>query len=89
MRAKTIPILLMDSSAAEKSGRDLFVKFIERMRQRYQFVIVGYVAMPERFHLRISEPEKANPSVVIQALKLGVVRRLFSTSPKTEEKWGT
>jgi hypothetical protein len=30
--------------------------------------------MPEHFHLLISEPDKANPSVVIQALKLGVVR---------------
>jgi REP element-mobilizing transposase RayT len=40
---------------------------------------VGYVVMPEHFHLLISEPEKANPSVVIQALKLGVVRRLFPT----------
>jgi hypothetical protein len=36
----------------------------------------------------ISEPEKATPSVVIQALKLGIVRRLFPTSPKTREKWG-
>jgi REP element-mobilizing transposase RayT len=45
--------------------------------------------MPEHFHLLISEPDKANPSVVIQALKLGVVRRLFPTSPKTPEKWDT
>ena len=42
--------------------------------------------MPEHFHLLISEPEKDNPSVVIQALKLGVIRRLFPTSPKTREK---
>ena len=69
--------------------RDVFVKVLEQVRQRYQFVIVGYVVMPEHFHLLISEPEKANPSVVIQALKLGVVRRLFPTSPKTREKWGT
>jgi len=45
--------------------------------------------MPEHFHLLISEPQKPNPSVVIQALKLGVVRRLFPTSPKTREKRGT
>jgi putative transposase len=69
--------------------KDLFVKVLERIRQRYEFVVVGYVVMPEHFHLLISEPEKANPSVVIQALKLGVVRGLFPTSPKTREKWGT
>jgi REP element-mobilizing transposase RayT len=45
--------------------------------------------MSEHFHLSISEPEKATPSEVIQALELGIVRRLFPTSPKTREKWGT
>ncbi len=32
--------------------------------------------------------EKSNPSVVIQALKLGVVRRLFPSSRKMRERWG-
>jgi putative transposase len=74
---------------ASARRRDLFVKVLEQVRRRYQFVIVGYVVMPEHFHLLISEPEKATPSVVIQALKLGIVRRLFPTSPKGREKWGT
>ena len=69
--------------------KDLLVKVLEQVRQRYEFVLVGYVVMPEHFHLLISEPARANPSVVIQALKLGVVRRLFPTSPKTREKRGT
>jgi len=68
--------------------RNLFVKVLEQVRQRYEFVVVGYVVMPEHIHLLISELEKANPSVVIQALKLGKVRRLFATAPKTTEKWG-
>src|SRR5207245_2335030 len=62
--------------------RDMFLRVLEQVRQRYQFVVVGYVVMPEHFHLLISEPEKSNPSVVIQALKLGVVRRLFPSSRK-------
>ena len=69
--------------------KDLFLKVLEQVRQRYEFVAVGYVVMPEHFHLLISEPEKANPSVVIQALKLGVVRPLFPTSAKSREKRGT
>ncbi|PYX71222.1 MAG: hypothetical protein DMG72_17400 [Acidobacteria bacterium] len=64
-------------------ARDQFVKSLERVRQRYEFAVVGYVVMPEHFHLLISEPEKGTPSVVIQALKLGVVRRLFPTSRKS------
>src|SRR6266481_1226615 len=66
--------------------RDLFVRVLEQVRQRYSFVVVGYVVQPEHFHLLISEPEKGNPSVVIQALKLGVVRRLLPSSRKKRRK---
>ena len=69
--------------------RDVFVKVLEQTRERYQFVVVAYVVMPEHFHLLSSEPEKGTPSVIIQALKLGFVRRLFPTSRKTTERWGT
>jgi REP element-mobilizing transposase RayT len=40
------------------------------VRKRYDFVVVGYVVMPEHIHLLISEPQKKNPSTVMQALKL-------------------
>src|SRR5881296_3674495 len=60
--------------------RTWFLEILEQVRQRYSFVVVGYVVMPEHFHLLISEPEKGSPSVVIQALKLGVARRLLPTS---------
>ena len=62
--------------------RDLFLALLEQARRRYRFVVVGYMVMPEHFHLLISEPEEGNPSVIIQALKLGVVRRLFFASPQ-------
>ncbi|HEY1677748.1 MAG TPA: transposase [Candidatus Sulfotelmatobacter sp.] len=55
--------------------RDLLLKVIEQMRVRYRFAVVGYVVMPEHVHLLISEPQIANPSTVIQAIKLGFVRR--------------
>ena len=66
--------------------RDLFVRVLEQVRQRYQFVVVAYVVMPEHFHLLISEPEKSNPSVVIQALKLGVARRILSVRKRREKQ---
>jgi hypothetical protein len=43
--------------------RDLFLKVLEQARQRYQFVVVGCVVMPEHFHLLICEPEKGDPSL--------------------------
>jgi putative transposase len=57
--------------------RDLFLQVLERVRRRYHFVVVGYVVMPEHVHLLLSEPERGNPSVVMQALKQGFVRSLL------------
>jgi len=57
--------------------RDLLLTVLERMRNRYRFGVVGYVVMPEHVHLLISEPQVANPSTVVQAVKLGFTQRLI------------
>ncbi len=49
--------------------RDVFLQILEQVRQRYRFVVVGYVVMPEHFHLLISEPENGDPSVVMKVVK--------------------
>jgi putative transposase len=56
--------------------RDLFLKILDRVRARYQFLLVGYVVMPEHIHLLISEPKVGNPSKVMQALKQRAARSL-------------
>jgi putative transposase len=57
--------------------RDLLLAVLESVRRRYRLVIVGYVIMPEHLHLLISEPERGDPSKVMQALKQGFARRLL------------
>ena len=57
--------------------RDLFLTVLEHMRQEYRFIVVGYVVMPEHFHLLISEPQLGTPSTVLQALKIGFARRVL------------
>jgi putative transposase len=59
---------------------------LEQVRQRYQLVVVVYAVMPEHFHLLISEPERGNPSIVIQALKLGVARRVIAAEKRRERR---
>ncbi len=49
--------------------RDLFLRVLERARQKYRFVVTGYVVMPEHFHLLITEPEVGDPSVVMKVVK--------------------
>lgn len=48
------------------------------MRIAYDLVIVGYVVMPEHFHLLIAEPEKGTPSTIMQVLKQRFARRVLS-----------
>ena len=62
---------------ASAKRRNLFLTVLEQIRKSYSFVILGYVLMPEHFHLLISEPQRGTPSKVIQALKVGFVRRLL------------
>lgn len=63
--------------------RDLFLSVLEVMRKKYAFVVVGYVVMPEHIHLLISEPQRANPSVVMQAIKIGFARRLLAATRRS------
>lgn len=73
-------------------NRDLFLEVLESVRRRYRFVVVGYVVMPEHVHLLIGEPERGNPSVVMQALKQGFARRLLArlrrdAEPRQSSLW--
>ncbi|MGA8618055.1 MAG: transposase [Candidatus Sulfotelmatobacter sp.] len=79
---------LLDSG----KNRDLFLQALERVRRNYHFVVVGYVVMPEHVHLLLGEPERGNPSVVMQALKEGFARRLLrnlrsNANPRQASLW--
>jgi putative transposase len=55
--------------------RDLFL-ILEEVRTERRFVVLGYVVMPEHFHLLMSEPQVGNPSTVMQALKQRFAQRV-------------
>jgi putative transposase len=61
---------------ASVRARNLFVKILGEVRDRYGFALAGYVVMPEHIHLLISEPSKGTPSTVMQVLKQRLSRRL-------------
>jgi putative transposase len=54
------------------AARKTFKRSLETMRQRYGFLVAGYVVMPEHVHILVSEPKMALLSRAIQALKLSV-----------------
>jgi REP element-mobilizing transposase RayT len=57
-------------------AKNLFVKILGEVRDRYGFALAGYVVMPNHIHLLIGEPAKGTPSTVMQVLKQRVSRRL-------------
>jgi putative transposase len=62
---------------ASASRRDLFLQILEETRQRYRFVVAGYVVMPEHIHLLLGEPERDTPSTVMQVVKQRFARRVL------------
>jgi putative transposase len=62
---------------ASAHDRDLFLEMLEQVRRRFQFVVVGYVVMPEHVHLLVSEPRRSNPSMVMASLKQSFARRIL------------
>ena len=70
------------------SSRDMFLQVLEQVRRRYAFVVVGYVVMPEHVHLLLGEPERRNPSVVMQALKQSFARQMVrSLRARNDSTW--
>src|ERR1035437_8756023 len=63
---------LLDNDAAYS----VFERALEALRQRYGFVVAGYVLMPEHVHLLIGEPRVSTLAVVIQVLKQQTSRKL-------------
>jgi REP-associated tyrosine transposase len=57
-------------------ARNVFVKILDEVRDRFGFSLVGYVVMPEHIHLLINEPHRGTPSTAMQVLKQRVSRRL-------------
>jgi REP-associated tyrosine transposase len=57
-------------------ARDVFVDILGEVRERYRSALVGFVVMPEHFHLLLGEPETGTPSTVLQVLKQRVARQL-------------
>jgi putative transposase len=56
--------------------RAVFVRALAAIRERYRFLLLGYVVMPEHVHLLFSEGPKCTPSLVLKVLKQRVSRDL-------------
>jgi putative transposase len=54
---------------ARRDGYAVVERVLEEVRVRYQFVVAGYVLMPEHVHLLVGEPKEASLAVALQMWK--------------------
>jgi len=67
-------------------SRDRLLAILEQTRERYRFVVVGYVIMPEHIHLLIAEPEAGSPSTVMQVFKQRTARALLPKKKRRDPR---
>ncbi len=61
---------------ARYGGYDTFEAELEATRIRYEFVVAGYVLMPEHVHLLLNEPRIGTLAMALQVLKQKTSRKL-------------
>ena len=54
---------------ARAGGYRIFEYELEKTRRKYEFVVAGYVLMPEHVHLLVNEPPARSLATVLQVLK--------------------
>jgi len=59
---------------------------VPELRSRHRFALLGYVLMPEHFHLLMAEPQHGNPSKVLQVVKQKVSRSLRGKKTSSESQ---
>jgi REP element-mobilizing transposase RayT len=53
------------------------------VRTEHRFVVLGYVVMPEHFHLLMSEPQVGTPSTAMQSVKQRFAQRVVPRRRQT------
>jgi putative transposase len=63
-------------------SRTIFLQTLERLRQRHNFLVFGYVLMPEHVHLLLSESRHRPLATTISVLKGQTSKLLKGTRPQ-------
>jgi putative transposase len=59
---------------------EVFERELETVRRKYEFVVAGYVLMPEHVHILVGEPHRSSLSVALQVLKQKTSQKLKKKS---------
>ena len=67
--------------------RARFIETLDQLRHEFDFRLVGYVLMPEHFHLLIWPSKAHSPSRIVGSLKQRTARRIIENLKRFEEPW--
>ena len=70
---------------AESHGYSAFERELEAVRSNYEFVVAGYVLMPEHVQLLVGEPRTSPLATALQVLKQNTSRKLNTSGE--EQFW--
>ena len=64
--------------------RNLFVRALGQVRRALEFRLIGYVLMPEHFHLLLWPGRQADPSAILQSLKVRTAMAILGRVRKSQ-----
>ena len=68
--------------------RKRFIETLDQLRTEFDFRLVGYVLMPEHFHLLISPSKVHSPSKIVGSLKQRTARHIIENLKRCKERRG-
>jgi putative transposase len=80
----TCSCFLRQPKLAVEKHRNLFVQLVEEVRVKFRFGVVGYVVMPNHFHLLMVEPAIDTAANSLDTL-LQRYQRRYNTSARSDE----
>src|SRR5262245_23874344 len=64
-----------------------FVETLDQLRSEFNFRLVGYVLMPEHFHLLVWPSKAHSPSRIVGGLKQRTARHIIENLKGRKEPW--
>jgi putative transposase len=67
--------------------RKRFIETLDQPRSEFDFRLIGYVVMPDHFHLLIWPGKDHNPSRILGSLKQRTARYVIESLERCEQSW--
>jgi putative transposase len=67
--------------------RKRFIETLDQLRSDFDFRLIGYVVMPDHFHLLVWPSKDHNPSTIVGSLKQRTARYIIESLKSCEQSW--